>query len=284
MLNALKKQIQFTNEEQEDLSRAIHSKSKPYLFAVFFVLLGVVAYSLIPDIEEKQEPVTTASPGNALEKSIVSPVEKAENKPSLDKNSLGQGKQGLVVERVQKESVPSEQETLTYKDDPEYLAMNRFERFPPELKAPVVAQQSVREPTTVADKPLILAGRGFEIQGFQSHASQVIQADFLQHLNRSAPKVKPVRLERLDLQLTEAKTSKYLIFHPLGPALSQLQKPVHWEDPKPQNKPEDMERIPETKLLFKENRKSQLILRPGNESLDLMIGNEKINRREYGGW
>ncbi len=284
MGNALKKTIQFTNEEEAALSSVAISKSKLYWFAAFFVLLGVAAHSLISGLGEKQEPGTTASPANALEKSIVSPIEKAENKPSLDKKNLDRSKQGPAVEGVKSEPAQSEKETLTYKDDPEYLAMHRFERLSPELKAPVIARQSVREPTSVVDKPLVLAGRGFDIQGFQSHTSQFIQADFLQHLNRSAPKVKPVRVERLDLQLIQAKSSKYLIFHPLGPALSHLQKPIQRETPKPQEKPRDLERIPETKLLFSEGEKSDLLLRPGSESLDLMIGNEKINRREYGGW
>ncbi len=278
MVNALKKQVQFNSEEDEELSGAPVSKSKLYLFAVFFVLLGVAAYSLIPDLEETREA------GNVLKESVVLPVEEAENKPTLDKDKLDQSKQALAVERVKKGATQSEKKTLTFKSDPEYLAMNRFERPSLELKSPVVARQNVQETIDVVDKPLIFAGRGFDIQGFQSHASQVIQADFIQHLNRPIQKVKTVRLERLDLQLTEAKTSKYLIFHPLGPALSQRQKPVLWEKPEPPSKPHDLERIPETKLLFKENKKSQLILRPGNESLDLLIGHEKINRRDYGSW
>jgi hypothetical protein len=298
MVNALKKPNQFINEEDEELSSTTvskpASKSKRPLIAVILVLALIAAYSLTPDLKEKPGPETIASSENSLEKPVAPPTEEQKIEPLPAQIKSEQTSQAPASERVQNEPAANETSSVSltqedkkefsFKNDKEYLAMNRFERFPPELKAPVVSRQSVRESTDVVDKPLVLAGKGFDIQGFQSHASQVIQADFLQHLNRSAPKVKPVRVERLDLQLTQAKSSKHLIFHPLGPALSQLQKPVHWEDPKPQNKQKTLKRIPETKLLFSEGGKSDLLLRPGSESLDLMIGNEKINRREYGGW
>lgn len=292
MLNALKKPSHFINAVA-DLNSVTVSKSKRYVLALVFIFLLVAVFILFPDRKEKQGLQITASSENSLEKPIAPSVKEQVSKPLPEKNKLEQAEQDSVIEHVKKELVQSdsprtflqsEKKELTYKKDQDYLAMNRFERPLLEAKTPVIAPPHVRESTDVMDKPLVLAGKGFDIQGFQSHASRVIQADFLQHLNRPAPKMKPVRQERLDLQLIEAKTSKYLIFHPLGPTLSQFQKPIHWGDPESRKKPQDLESIPETKLLFTESEKSDLILRPRRESLDLLIGNENLNRKEYGSW
>jgi hypothetical protein len=292
MLNALKTPSHFINAV-EDLNSGTVFKSKRYVLALVFIFMLVAVVVLLPDRKEKQGLRTTASSQNSQEKPLAPPVEELESKPLPEKNKLEQVEQDPAIEHVQKEPMQnvapstflqSEKMDLTYKKDQDYLAMNRFERPSLESKVPVTPGTHVREPTAVVDKPLALAGRGFDIQGFQSPARQVVQADFLEHLKRPVRKMKPVRQERLDLQLTQAKSSKHLIFHPLRPALSQFQKPTHWEDPESQKKLQGLDSIPETKLFFTETEKSQLILRPRRESLDLLIGNEKLNRREYGSW
>lgn len=292
MLNALKTPGHFTNAVA-DLNSESVSKSKRYVLAVFFVLFGVAVITFFLNQKEKQGSETMASSGISQENPVAPPSEKLETRPSPDKNKPEPARQEQAIEPVQSEpasgatassSVKEDKKGFTFKSDKEYLAMNRFERPLLEARTPVVTVKGVREPTAVVDKPLVLAGRGFDIQQFQSPSRQVVQADFLQHLKRPVPKIKPVLQERLDLQLKQAKSSKHLIFHPLGSALSQLQKPTLWEDPESQKKPQDLESIPETKLLFSESENSQLILRPRRESLDLLIGNEKLNRKEYGSW
>jgi len=60
---------------------------------------------------------------------------------------------------------------------------------------------------------------------------------------------------------------------------------IHQEDEKPKmKKPQVLDDIPETKLLLMEGDKSFLILRRASESLDLLSGNEKINREKYSRW
>jgi hypothetical protein len=292
MENALKKTSQFLTEDEEQNSASVLKKKRTW-FALLFVLLGVVAVAFFFNQKEAGEPEITASSENTSEAPVAPSAKEQSAKPLPTQTEPKPTKPASKSEQTQNESAsgessrsakPSEKKALTFKQDANYLAMNRYEWPSLESKPPVAIGEHVRKTATAVDKPLIFAGKGFEIQGFQSLASQVVRADFLQHLNRPAPKVKPVRLERLDLQLIQAKSSRQLIFHPLGSALSQFQKPAPWETPHSRNNPQDLKPVPETKLLFGENKRSELILRPGSESLDLLIGNEKINRKEFGSW
>jgi len=282
MLNALKTPSRFI-EAVEGLNSGVVSKPKRYLPAVFFVLLGAAVFTLFSNQNEKQEPKAQVSSESSQGKTVAPSTKEQRTKPLPGKNKPERTKKDRAP--VQEAAASSNEKTLTFKKDKEYLSMNRFERPALEARRPAVARQSVRDTVVVVDKPLVLAGRGFEIQKFQPRASQIVPTDFLEHLTRPVAKRKPVHRERLDLQLIQVKSSRHLIFHPLGPALSQLQKPAHRNDLKRrQKKPHNLESIPETKLLFNESGKSDLLLRPGSESLDLLIGNEKINRREYGSW
>lgn len=176
-----------------------------------------------------------------------------------------------------------------YAKDKEYLAINRFERPSldpgvPEIPAAAAAAK-VRDAVAVADKPLALAGRGFDTKEFPFHSGAGIEVDYLRRLKRPVPKVDRAAPDALDLQLNQAKSSKSLIFHPLRSAMSQLPGRPRREDPEfPGRKSQALKIIPETKLLFKGNENNALILRLGNESLDLLTGNEKINRKKYDSW
>ena len=60
---------------------------------------------------------------------------------------------------------------------------------------------------------------------------------------------------------------------------------IYLEDEKPEKKnPQVLENISETKLLLMEADSSFLILRRSRESMDLLGGNEKINRKKYNRW
>ena len=290
MLNALKTPpLSHFKNEVEELKTGKVFKSKRTFFALFFVFLLVVVFSFFPNQNEKEESGTIASSEKSLVQPAAPPTKDQKTEPLPTQNKTEQAKLDPEKEQVQRERVSpffhGDKKELTFKSDKEYLSMNRFERPLLEAKDPVITRESVRDTVIVVNKPLVFAGRGFDIKGFRSHARTAVQADFLRHLNKPVPKMDRVPQEHLDLQLTQVKSSKYLIFHPLRPALSVLQKPTLQENAEPQpKKPQVLQAIPETNLLLKESERSDLILRPGRESLDLMIGNEKINRKRYGSW
>jgi hypothetical protein len=176
---------------------------------------------------------------------------------------------------------------LTYKGDKEYLALNQFERFPEPAKTSVrTNRQKVRATVTRGDKPLTLAGRGFDFKGLQPQSRAAGDVGFVHRLQKPFAKMESNPKDHLDLQLTQAKSSKDLIFHPSSPAFGKYNRQKKYiKDEKPENrKPQVLQDIPETKLLFTEADNSLLILRPGRESLDLLGGNEKINRNEFNRW
>jgi len=290
MLNALKApSLSHFRDEVEELVKEKSSKYKKLLFFLFSVLLSGAVFILYPNQDGIIEPSI-----KSLEKPATPPPEDQETKPAAGKNKVEQTKQNPASELVQTEPVQSKPASPSFKDDKkefafkrdkEYLAIDRFERPSWDPKVSRISTESVRDTLAVVDKPLVLAGRGFDIKGFQSHSREGIETDFLRHLKRPVPKMDHVSPDHLDLQLSQAKSSKHLIFHPLGPALSEHSSLPQWKDSEfSKMKPQVLETIPETKLLFNESEKSDLILRPGSDSLDLLIGNEKINRKTFDNW
>ncbi len=170
------------------------------------------------------------------------------------------------------------------------MSLNRYEPpYPPITESQpktVPAQSDIREALTGADKPLVLAGKGFDIQGFQSLTKEPMHVDFLQRLHRrDQGNVEEKPREQLDLALHQVKSSKSLIFHPTQPALSKLPPlPSEMNRETEIEKFEDMDEIPETHLHTQENKENLLILRPGSSSLNLLTGNEKLNKKQFGNW
>jgi hypothetical protein len=174
-----------------------------------------------------------------------------------------------------------------YTSDAEYLALNRYERFSQAIKKPVrVNRQKVRDTVAPGKKPLTLGGRGFEFKGRQLQSKAGRFVSFTHRLQKPVPKMEPVPEDYLDLRLTQAKSSKDLIFHPVRQAFGKYDRQkTYLKDEKPEKKnPQVLQDIPETKLLLMEADNSFLILRRSSESLDLLSGNEKINRKKYNRW
>ena len=72
----------------------------------------------------------------------------------------------------------------------------------------------------------------------------------------------------------------------MRPALGKYSRQKFYlKGEKPDDKnPQVLQAISDTKLLLMEADNSLLILRPSRESLDLLSGNEKINRKEFNRW
>jgi hypothetical protein len=171
-----------------------------------------------------------------------------------------------------------------YANDAEYLALPRYERFSQTEKKPTPShRQKVRDTVIRSDKPLTLGGRGLDFKGRQPRPQQNRLADFTHRLKKSVPKMEPVSKDNLDLQLGQVKGVKDLIFHPVRQALGKYNRQkIYIKDEQPEErKPQTLDGIPETRLLLMEEDNSFLVLRRSTESLDLLSGNEKINKKEY---
>jgi hypothetical protein len=176
---------------------------------------------------------------------------------------------------------------LAYKGDEEYLSLNRYERFSQGTKKPVRSnRQKVRDTVAPGEKPLTLGGRGFDFKGRQLRSKSGRFVDFTHRLQKPLPKMEPVPEDSLDLRFIQTKSRKDLIFHPVRRALGKYSRQkIYLKNEKPKKKKTQvLEDISETKLLLMEADNSFLILRRSRESLDLLGGNEKINRKKFNRW
>lgn len=174
-----------------------------------------------------------------------------------------------------------------YQGDEEYLSLNRYERFSQGTKKPVrINKQKVRDTVAPGEKPLTLGGRGFDFKGRQRQAKPDRFVNFRHRLKKPFPKMEPVPEDSLDLGLTQTKSRKDLIFHPVRQALGKYsrQKKYLKDEKSEKKKTQVLEDISETKLLLMEADNSSLILRRSGESLDLLGGNEKVNRKKFNRW
>jgi hypothetical protein len=169
-----------------------------------------------------------------------------------------------------------------YESDAEYLALLRYERFSQKEKKPVKSRQKVRDTVAPGEKPMTLGGRGFDT-GRQLLSKPGRLADFAHRLKKPVPKMEPVRNDYLGLQLSQVKSAKNLIFHPVRQAFGKYNRQkIYIENEKPKERePQVLDGISATRLLLMDADKSFLVLRNSKESLDLLGGNEKVNRKEY---
>ena len=281
MSNALKIPFLGSDSAEENCAEEVEKekifKYKRPLLILFLFVLGIAVFSLV--FNEKKQIVAEKK---LTEPSIVAPSESKVATP-------------VSLPVIKKSDPPKISPTLprginidlAYKGDKDYLALNRYERFPRAAKKAVGTHtQKFRDTVTAIDKPLTLAGRGFDINRFPSQSQPGRHAGFLNRLQKPLPKMQHIPEDHLDLQFIQAKSSKDLIFHPLRHALGDDNRQmIHRENKKPDmKKTKVFDDIPETKLLLMEGEKSFLILLPGSEALDLLSGNEKINRRIFDRW
>ena len=76
-----------------------------------------------------------------------------------------------------------------------------------------------------------------------------------------------------------------MIFHQQGSGFFKVEEPEQQTGSsnvvQPKAKSPTLEKIPETKLLFSQGKESQMTLQPGGKEIDLLLGNEEYNRKDY---
>lgn len=183
--------------------------------------------------------------------------------------------------------IPSGEENSHNREDG--LVFKRYKQ-PPLLESEGrkrASESKIPETVHIRDRGLIFGGAGFEIKGFEEVSRGKLNTGFIAHLR---PPPIPAAIERepdrLDLKDEKMKSKKNLIFHPplatsfrkepLIPKTPPSRKPTREEE-----RPVALSEIPETKVLLTEEPEGLLKLRPDKEGLDLLIGNEKLNRWRY---
>lgn len=173
--------------------------------------------------------------------------------------------------------------------DPEYQAIQRYETMDPELYTITIKKSpekpGIRETVKVQDKPLIFAGRGYNISVFEKEAKPAIDVDYTTHLLATLPEP-PARETsgHLDPEAGYSRDTKFLVYNSTRSAFGELPPPLSESKPELPQKTEPVslpERNPDSVLLFPPGEKSFLVLRKAEKQFDLLAGNESLNMKQF---
>jgi len=180
-------------------------------------------------------------------------------------------------------------QSRAYKKDSAYRALNRYELPPPLRNHRANQVLRLREADLNAvlsnDKPLVLAGRGFEILTFDAHAAPRIRVEGFGFLApetiRTGLQNREDHLDPLDEYL---KSRRPMIFHSGATGFSGSPPSLPHLRPVPRKVSPAFipQAVPETHLLMRRNESARLRLEQADHALDILAGNEKLNRRSYG--
>ncbi|QPJ66634.1 MAG: hypothetical protein G3M78_14970 [Candidatus Nitrohelix vancouverensis] len=174
-----------------------------------------------------------------------------------------------------------------FKTDTEYLAMNRFERVARYVPKPYVPSSDfaagLESNFPMLSDPFIFSGEGFEINGFETRSKHMNQFDYDEHLRTYYPYKAPEKPEDHLIQVAAfAKNEKQLIFHPASPAWGSLPDVDDTSPPSTQKASVLLdEPVEETRLGLSLGGGTRMVLRRSSKALDLIKGNEAINRHRF---
>lgn len=181
--------------------------------------------------------------------------------------------------------------SVNYSQDRAYRAVKRYEFLPALLTEPKTRKSSAQEDNThanswtLADKQWVRAGKGFGV------AAEGLVPPGTVHLDDAAYYFPSVALkpyskasEHLEPADEPFKSHKPLIFH--SGATGFAHEPPAEVEP-PGHLPAFETRlvlspIPETQVYFSSQPKTKVTLAPSKNRLDLMNGNENLNRNRFG--
>jgi len=178
-----------------------------------------------------------------------------------------------------------------FKADTDYQSIKRYEKIDPERyaitikKHPEKPSDRIRKTVKVQDKPLIFAGRGYNIYAFEKEMKPAIDVDYATHLLVIPPEPSAREIEdRLDLKAGYSRDTKYLVYNSTRSAFGELPPPLIDDKPEPARSAEPptlQERNPDSVLLFPRGEESQLVLRKAEKQFDLLTGNESLNKKQF---
>jgi hypothetical protein len=233
--------------------------------------ISITLYSQL-EMDSSLEPATKLQ---ALETEIddFGEVEnRIEAHPRLQKNKRLQFRSGRQLE---------------FKTDNKYQSIQRYENMKSHgitiEKSPQNSQ--IRKTIKVQDKPLIFAGRGYNISAFERETKPVIDVDYATHLVPTHPEpTGRQRIERLDPEQGYSRDTKSLVYNSTRFAFRKLPPPFIENKYEYSPKAEPIipaERNPDSVLLFPHGEKSILVLRKTEQKFDLLTGNELLNKKQF---
>ena len=185
-----------------------------------------------------------------------------------------------------------------FKADINYQAIPRYEIIDPQRyaitikKSPEISR--IRKTVKLQDKPLIFAGRGYNISAFEKETKPAIDVDYSTHLVVTPPEpLAKKTIDQLDMTAGYSRDTKNLVYNAtrsarFGKLLPSLLEnkidPVIGDKPKPlpgAESPPPLERNPDSVLLLSRGEKSPLVLRKAEKQFDLLAGNESLNKKQF---
>ena len=175
----------------------------------------------------------------------------------------------------------------SFKKDIEYQSIQRYEHMESYAitieKSPKKSQ--IRKTVKVQDKPLIFAGRGYNVSAFARENKPAIDLDYATHLVSVHPEPTGNHLrERLDSEEGNSRNTKYLIYNSTRSAFGKLPPPLVESKPDLSRKAGPaipLDKNADSVLLFPHGEKSMLVLRKGREQFDVLAGNESLNKKKF---
>ncbi len=178
-----------------------------------------------------------------------------------------------------------------FKADVAYQSIKRYEKIDPEhyaitiKKGPDKSSDRIRKTVKVQDRPLIFAGRGYNIYVFEKETKPAIDVDYATHLLVIPPDLSTQEIEdKLDLKAGYSRDTKYLVYSSTRSAFGKLPPPLIETKPESLHSAEStipLERNPDSVLLFPRREETLLVLRKAEKQFDLLVGNETLNKKQF---
>ena len=215
---------------------------------------------------------------------------------TVDTDDLGEGTNkfiaGVYAKLKKSVSLRSQLGRLPeFKADVAYQSIKRYEKIDPERyaitmkKRPEKPSDRIRKTVKVQDKPLIFAGRGYNISAFEREMKPAIDVDYATHLLVIPPEPSAREIkDKLDLKAEYSRDTKYLVYNSTRSAFGELPPPLIDNKPEPARRAEPaipLERNPDSFLLFSRGEESLLVLRKAEKQFDLLAGNESLNKKQF---
>ncbi|MEK9627712.1 MAG: hypothetical protein VW455_01675 [Nitrospinota bacterium] len=177
-----------------------------------------------------------------------------------------------------------------FKADEGYQSLNRFENASKETfkikfeKKPEPKKKRVRKTVKIQDKPLVFGGRGFNIEAFDHEVNPAVEVDYVSHLREPPPHPLPVgAADHLDPNGEYSRDTKDLIYGDTRIAFGKMPPPLVEAEPREQKveTPLSIEKHPDSVLVFPPGEDSIALVAKDENSLDLLIGNETLNKKRF---
>ena len=197
---------------------------------------------------------------------------------------------GVYAKLRRSASLRSQRRLPEFKADMAYQSLKRYETIDPgryviTIKKGPEKPDRIRKTVKIQDKPLIFAGRGYNISAFEKEMKPAIDVDYATHLLVIPPDLSTQEIEdKLDLKAGYSRDTKYLVYSSTRSAFGKLPPPLIETKPESLHSAEStipLERNPDSVLLFPRREETLLVLRKAEKQFDLLVGNETLNKKQF---